>query len=70
MSSDIDALSVLPESWQDEILSNPSSEFFIERLSDYISMMNFIIDSGEYELLERMRNGEIMDFNQLKEFML
>lgn len=39
MSWDNDAMSVLPQDWQDDICENFSPEYLAEKLSDYIALM-------------------------------
>ena len=39
MSWDLDAMSVLPESWQDDVSENFSPEYLAEKLSDYIVLL-------------------------------
>lgn len=39
MSWDLDAMSVLPEKWQEEVVANFTPEFLAEKLSDYVSTL-------------------------------
>jgi len=47
MSWDLDAMSVLPEDWQEDIVDNFTPEYLAEKLSDYI-----IVLENEISILE------------------
>lgn len=66
MGWDSDALSVLPQSWQDDVYENFSAEYVAERLSDYIAILTDIVKNNP-ELLPKLESGEIMNFDYLKE---
>jgi len=59
MSWDMDAMSVLPESWQDEVAENFSPELLAERLSDYVVILKEEIErlTAEVESLRPYRDN-------------
>ena len=70
MSWDIDAMSVLPEAWQSDIVENFSHEYLAERLSDYIRFMSYADDEQNQALKEAIKNGSVLSNKDLSEFQI
>lgn len=47
MSWDSDAMSVLPEDWQKEVIENFTPEFLAEKLSDYVVILEEKVEGLE-----------------------
>ena len=65
MSWDNDAMSVLPETWQEDIIENFSPEYLAERLSDYISFIEHAEREQDDNLKEAIKNGSVLNRKDL-----